>query len=282
MFSYGNYVESAKYISAQIGERKPEVLVVLGSGLGFLAGRAEDKVEIPYSEIPNFSVSTAPGHAGKLVIGNLGGVCAMIMQGRVHYYEGYSPEQIVFPVRTAKLLGVKSLLLTNACGAVNTEFKVGDIMAISDHIKLCAPNPLIGPNIDEFGPRFCDMTYTYSPVLRKDAKKIAKELEIGLREGVYFYFTGPQYETPAEIRAARTLGGDVVGMSTVYEAIAANHCGMDVLGFSLVTNMAAGVLDKRLDQDEVIRVAEEAKKDFSALVMGCLPFMGDKNGLHDK
>ena len=272
-FVYENYVESAEHIRRLMGERRPEVLLILGSGLGYLAEQVQDPVVIPYGEIPHFAVSTVSDHAGRFVIGTLGGRCVMVMQGRVHVYEGYSAEQTAYPVRVARLLGVHSLLVTNACGAINTSYAVGDIVLITDHIRLFAPDPLIGPNLSEFGPRCCDMTYAYTPSYREAARRAAAQAGIALREGVYFYFTGPQFETPAEIRAARLLGGDVAGMSTVPEVIVASHCGMKVLGFSLVTNMGAGVLEQKLDGAEVVAAAEAAGDRFSALVLGCLPLL---------
>ena len=271
MFTYENYVESAGFIRRRIGDFRPEILMILGSGLGYLGDLVEGAVTIPYGEIPHFAVSTAPDHAGRFVIGMLGGRRVMVMQGRMHVYEGYSAEQAAYPVRVARLLGVHSLLVTNACGAINTSFAVGDIMLIADHIRLFDPDPLIGCNLPEFGPRFCDMTYAYTPAYRAAAHQEARRLGMTLHEGVYFYFTGPQFETPAEIRAARMLGGDAAGMSTVPEVIAAAHCGIKVLGFSLVTNMAAGVLDKKLDGVDVLAAAEKAREGFSALVLGCLP-----------
>lgn len=268
MYVYDDYRAAAEEIKRRAPGAAPEVLVVLGSGLGFLADAAEESRAVDYADIPGFGRSTAPGHRGRLVLGTLGGRRAALMQGRVHGYEGYTMEQIAFPVRVARGLGAETLVLTNAAGAVNRAFAVGDIMLIRDHIKLAAESPLRGPNLGEFGPRFCDMTETYTPSLREKARDAAAALP--LREGVYMYFAGPQYETPAEIRAAATLGADAVGMSSVPEAIAARHCGMAVAGFSLVTNMAAGILDRPLDGDEVIAAAEAAKERFSALVLGLL------------
>ncbi len=271
MFTYEQYQESAAFLQKRLGEFQPELLLILGSGLGFLAGEVEGAVVIPYGEIPHFARSTAPDHAGRLVCGTLAGRRVMVMDGRFHIYEGYSAYQAAYPVRVAKLLGVQTMVVTNACGAINKSYQVGDVMLISDHIRLFDPNPLVGPNLPEFGPRFCDMTYAYDPACRKIAKEEADKLGMTLQEGVYFYFPGPQFETPAEIRAARVLGGDAAGMSTVPEVICANHCGIRVLGFSLVTNMAAGVLDQRLDGVDVLQAAERARDGFSALVRACLP-----------
>lgn len=272
-FTYEDYAESAAYIRRLTGDVRPEILLILGSGLGYLGELVEDPVIIPYGDIPHFAVSTAPDHAGRFVIGCLAGRRVMVMQGRMHIYEGYSAEQAAYPVRVARLLGVHSMLVTNACGAINTGFSVGDVMLITDHIRLFDPNPLVGPNIPQFGPRFCDMTYAYTPAYLEIARRTAGQAGIVLREGVYFYFPGPQFETPAEIRAARLLGGDAAGMSTVPEVIAASHCGMKVLGFSLVTNMAAGVLEQKLDGVDVVAAAQASRGQFSSLVLGCLPLL---------
>lgn len=273
MFTLEDYRRSAEELSARIGDRRPTVMVVLGTGLGDLAAEIQDAVVIPYGELPNFPVSTAPSHAGRFVCGTLAGVQVLAMQGRFHLYEGWTPEQAAFPVRVAHMIGVRSLLVTNAAGGIDRAFSVGDLMLITDHIKLQNFSPLTGANIDEFGPRFCDMTYAYAPAYQALARRKAAELGITLREGVYFFFAGPQFETPAEIRAARTLGGHAAGMSTVPEVIAANHCGMKVLGISLITNMAAGILPERLSDVDVAAAADRAGKNFSALVRACLPEM---------
>ena len=271
MIPYSHYVESAEYIRSKIGDFAPQVLMVLGSGLGYLAEEVENPVWIPYGEIPHFRQSTAPDHAGRFAIGMLAGVPVMVMQGRLHYYEGYTSQEVAYPVRVAKLLGVHSVVLTNAAGGVDLDYKVGDLMLMEDHIKFFDPDPLVGENLPEFGPRFCDMSFTYTPEYRAVAKEKAKELGIRLQEGVYFYCIGPQFETPAEIRAIRTLGANAVGMSTVHEAIAASHCGMKVLGVSLITNMAAGILQQKIDGAEVTAVANASKAQFSALLLACLP-----------
>lgn len=269
------YRESAAYIQQQIGGRKPKILMILGSGLGFMADEIEDAVSIPYEDIPHFKVSTVDGHAGKLVIGTLAGVQVAVMHGRMHCYEGYTPQEVSYPVRVAKLLGVNSLIVTNAAGAVNEDYNVGDLMLISDHIRLMGMSPLTGPNIEEFGPRFCDMSNVYTKEYRVIAHQKAEELGMKLHDGVYFYFAGPQFETPAEIRAARVLGADAVGMSTVFETTVASHCGMKVLGISLMTNMAAGIIpDSVLDGVDVLEAAEKAKESFSALIRACVPYMG--------
>lgn len=273
MFTYHDYEESAAFIRQQLGAFQPGVLVILGSGLGFLGDQVEDPVFIDYRDIPHFKASTAPGHKGRLVCGLLAGVPVMLMQGRMHYYEGYTPEEVAFPVRVAKLLGVEAMLVTNAAGAINTEFRVGDLMLISDHIRIMGESPLRGTNEEEFGPRFCDMTHTYDPAFRSVALKKGRELGLPMQQGVYFYFPGPQFETPAEVRLARTLGGHAAGMSTVYEATVANHCGIRTLGISLITNMGAGILNQKLSGEEVNETAERSKHSFAALVLACLPEM---------
>ena len=214
--------------------------------------------------------STAPDHKGRFVFGRLAGRNVAVMQGRLHAYEGWSFADAAYPVRVLRLLGAETLIVTNAAGAVNDAFDVGDIMLITDHIKFFAMSPLTGPNVEEFGPRFPDMTHVYTPALQAVARDAAKKLDLRLQEGVYMYFPGPQYETPAEIRAARLLGADAVGMSTVPETIVAAHCGMKVLGFTLCTNMAAGVLDQPLSGEEVIEAGKVAAPRFSALVKACL------------
>ena len=244
--------------------------MILGSGLGVLAEQIEEPIYIPYGEIPHFKTSTAPSHAGRFVCGKLGGKQVMAMQGRMHIYEGYSAEDVAYPVRVAKLLGVRSLIVTNASGGVNLNYKAGDLVALNDFIKLSYFNPLIGKNMGEFGVRFPDMTRVFDREYLKLAGEIASEQGITLREGVYFYATGPNYETPAEIRAFRSLGADVVGMSTVPECLAAAHAGMRILGISLVTNMAAGVLDKPLTEEEVLEEAGKAQVRFSRLILDFL------------
>lgn len=271
MIPYIHYQESAAYIRSKIGDFMPQVLLVLGSGLGYLAEEVENPVWIPYGDIPHFRTSTAPDHAGRFAVGMLNGVPVMVMQGRLHYYEGYTSQEVAYPVRVAKLLGVHTVVLTNAAGGVDLHYRVGDLMLIEDHIKLFDPDPLVGENLSEFGPRFCDMSFTYTLDYRAVAREKAQQLGIDLKEGVYFYCIGPQFETPAEIRAIRTLGGNAVGMSTVHEAITASHCGMKVLGVSLITNMAAGILQQKIDGEEVTAVAAASKDKFSALLLACLP-----------
>ena len=270
MFQYHHYTESADYIKGRLQGFSPAYLLILGSGLGVLAEQIEKPVYIPYSEIPHFKTSTAPSHAGRFVCGELGGKPVMAMQGRLHVYEGYTAEEVAYPVRVAKLLGVQTLIVTNATGGINLDYKVGDLVALNDFIKLSFPNPLMGKNIPEFGTRFQDMGRVFDREYIRLVKEIAGEQGLDLKEGVYFYATGPQYETPAEIRAFRTLGGDVVGMSSVHECICAAHAGMKTLGISLVTNMAAGVLDQPLSEEEVIREAEAARDRFSRLLLAFL------------
>lgn len=257
--------ESAQYIRERAGENINAGLV-LGSGLGELAEEIEDAVVIKYEDIPNFPVSTAPGHAGRLVIGKIKGIKVMAMQGRFHFYEGYEMDQVTFPIRVMSVLGVDTLVLTNAAGGVNTSFVPGDLMVIKDHINFTMKNPLIGKNLDEFGPRFPDMSETYSKRLIEKLKTIYAKNNIRFVSGVYMQFTGPSFETPAEIRMARALGADAAGMSTVPEAIVAKHCGMEVCGISCITNMAAGILDKPLTQEEVIETSNMVKDKFKAVI----------------
>ncbi len=269
-YTYANYQESAAYLRTRIGDFTPRVLMILGSGLGFLGDVVEDAVAVSYKDIPHFQVSTAPGHKGQLVFGKLSGTPVAVMQGRMHHYEGYSYEEVSYAVRVLRLLGAETMIVTNAAGCVNTAWDVGELMLITDHIKIFMESPLRGPNIEEFGPRFCDASHLYTPALRDLARKKAQALGVTLREGVYMYFPGPQYETPAEVRFARVAGADAVGMSTAPEVIVAGHCGMQVLGFTLLSNMAAGILDQPLCEGEVLRAAAEAKEKFSALVLACL------------
>lgn len=270
MYSYSDYCEAADTLRGRIGDFVPEVLLILGTGVGYLAEQVEDAVVVPFSEVPHQCVATNKSHVGNFVFGRLGGKNVVVMQGRIHIYEGYTAEQVAFPVRVAKLLGCNSLIVTNAAGAVNYNYRVGDIMLISDQIRLFDPDPLIGPNIPEFGNRWCDMSDVYTEEYRLIAKRVASELSMQIQEGVYFYFTGPQFETPAEIRAARILGADAIGMSTIPEAIAATHCGMKILGFSLLTNMAAGMVKMAYVPGEVTQTAEMVKDRFCTLVQRCL------------
>jgi purine-nucleoside phosphorylase len=243
-------------------EKTPKIGLILGSGLGVLADEIENPVKIPYNEIPDFPISTVEGHAGQLVFGLLNGVEVAAMQGRFHFYEGYSMDKVTFPVRVMKELGVNMLIVTNAAGGVNETFIAGDLMIITDHINNMGTNPLIGPNDSHLGVRFPDMSEAYSKELRATARDIAVRLNITVQEGVYFGNPGPVYETPAEIRMVRLMGGDAVGMSTVPEVIVARHSGMKVLGISCISNMAAGILDQPLSHDEVIETTERVKADF--------------------
>lgn len=269
-YTYEQYQESAAALEERLGDVRPKVLLILGSGLGSLGEAVENPIAIPYGQVPHMKRSTAPDHAGQFLFGRLSGQDVAVMQGRLHTYEGWSFQDVTYPVRVLRLLGAEKMVVTNAAGAVNTAFSAGDIMLITDHIKLFGHSPLRGPNLEAFGPRFPDMSHIYTPALQDIARQTAAELGIPLRQGVYMFFPGPQYETPAEVRAARILGADAVGMSTVPEAIVAAHCGMQVLGFTLCTNMAAGVLDQPLSSDEVLSAAAQAGPRFSALVKGCL------------
>ncbi len=267
------YDETADYLKDRIlaaGEALPETVIVLGSGLGKLAESIEKPLVIPYGEIRGFKVSTAVGHKGNLIVGALGGKKVMAMQGRFHYYEGYTMEEVTFPIRVMAKMGVKTVLVSNAAGAVNPDFRVGDLMVITDHINLM-PNPLVGPNKGEFGPRFPDMTEPYSLRLREIAQREARKLGITLREGVYVAGSGPTYETRAEYRMYRIIGGDACGMSTVPEVIVARHCGMEVFGMSVITNQSAdlgkGVVN---DGDDVVRAADLAADKMTRLFEGLI------------
>lgn len=263
LFEKSFYETAANYLKEKFPE-EPEIAMILGSGLGPLADQIENRIEVPYNEIPNFLVSTNPAHVGKLIYGDLAGKKVICMSGRFHAYEGYSMAQLTIPVRVMYLLGAKKLIVTNAAGAVNLSYKPGDIMIISDHLKFTLESPMCGPNIDDFGPRFFDASKIYTPELRKLARDCAKETDLTIQEGTYFFMTGPQYETPAEIRAIRVLGGDAVGMSTVTETLTAAHLGMPVLGFSVIGNMAAGILDQPLTDEEVIETGNMIASKFSA------------------
>ena len=257
--------EAADFIKKRIKD-SPEIGLILGSGLGVLADEIEDSVFIDYKSIPHFPVSTVEGHAGRMVIGKLNERAVLAFQGRFHYYEGYNMDKVVFPVRVMKLLGINNLLVTNASGGVNKRFKPGDLMIIKDHILFYTENPLRGSNLDELGPRFNDMSDAYNRNLRTLAKDAAEKARVEVQEGVYVFMGGPSYETPAEIRAVRVLGGDAVGMSTVPEVIAASHAGMRVIGISCITNMAAGILDQPLKHEEVMETADKVKSKFLKLV----------------
>ena len=269
-YTFAQYQESADFIRARLGGFAPKVAMILGSGLGYLGDQVEGAVTVPYGEIPYFKSSTAPGHKGRLVFGTLRGRNVAVMQGRMHHYEGYSYEEVGYAVRVLRLLGCDTLVVTNAAGGVNLDFQAGDLMLITDHIKIFMESPLRGENLPAFGPRFPDASHLYTPALQEVARTAARDLGIPLREGVYMYFPGPQYETPAEVRFARVAGADAVGMSTAPEVIVAGHCGMQVLGFTLVSNLAAGILDQPLSEQEVLDAAEACKDKFSRLVLACL------------
>lgn len=244
----------------------PKVAIVLGSGLGDYAEKIQVEAELSYSDIEGFPVSTVPGHAGKFIFGYVDKVPVVCMKGRVHYYEGYPMSDVVLPIRLMKLMGAEILFLTNAAGGVNTSFHAGDLMMIRDHIALFTPNPLLGANVEELGTRFPDMSNVYDFDLQEIIRKTAKENDIFIQEGVYTYLTGPSYESPTDIKALRVLGTDAVGMSTVPEAIAANHCGFKICGISCITNMAAGILKQPLNHKEVQETADKAAKSFQKLV----------------
>ena len=258
--------QSADYIVGRIGDEKVDIAIVLGSGLGDLADSLEDAVVVDYHDIPHFPVSTVPGHKGRLVAGRLEGRRVLCMQGRFHYYEGWSLQEVVYPVQTFHVMGIDRLFLTNAAGCVNTSWGPGNLMLITDHIKLMGDSPLRGHNPDGLGPRFFDMSTTWDKAAQDVARSAARKSGTTLREGVYMLFGGPQFETPAEVRLARILGADAVGMSTVPEAIAASHMGMRTLGISCLTNMGAGILDQKLNHEEVLETGERVKGAFTALV----------------
>ena len=273
-YTFADYRKAADVVAERLGDFQPEVAMIMGSGLGDMADLAENPIVIPYKEIPGFSVSTAPGHKGQLVFGTLAGKRVAVMQGRLHAYEGYTFEEVCFPLRVLRLLGCDKLVITNACGGVNFDFRVGDICLITDHIKFFMDSPLRGKNLDEFGTRFPDATHLYTPRLQEVARNVAKAQGMDLKEGVYMYVPGPSYETPAEIRAIRVLGADLVGMSTVPEVLAAGHAGMEVLGFSLVSNAAAGIVEgATLSEQEVLDAAAAAKERFSQLICDCVEAM---------
>jgi purine-nucleoside phosphorylase len=262
---YARVEHAARTIRARTTEQ-PRVALVLGSGLGGFADDFEDAVAIPYQEIPGFVPSTAEGHAGRLVIGKVDRASVLAMQGRVHFYEGYSLEEVTFPIRTFKLLGIKTLILTNAAGGITVELSQGALMVISDHLNLMGVNPLRGINDERFGPRFPDMSEVYSRELQEAVIEEAVEMGLDLRRGIYGALPGPSYETPAEIHMLRTFGADAVGMSTVPEAIVARQMGMEVLGISCITNMAAGISDQPINHEEVIETGQRVRAMFTQLL----------------
>lgn len=261
--------QTTAFIQQQLSQQ-PVVGLILGSGLGTLADDIQNETVIPYSNIPGFAKSGAIGHANELVIGELQGKVVLAMKGRFHYYEGFTMDEVTFPVRVMKALGIETLIVTNACGAINQHFKPGELMLIEDHINLTGQNPLIGPNNDALGTRFPDMSTVYDKDLRALAHQVANDQGFSLQKGVYAWWSGPTYETPAEIRMMRAIGADAAGMSTVPEAIVARHGNMRVLGISCLTNMAAGILDQPLNHQEVIDVAAQVNQKFTGLVKGVI------------
>lgn len=245
---------------------RPKTGLILGSGLGDFCDLLENVTEVPFSDIPDFPVATVAGHTGAFLFGTYQGTPVAVLRGRIHCYEGYTPQEVVMPVRLMAMLGVKTVILTNAAGGVNKAYKPGALMLLEDHINFCGANPLTGPNLDQLGPRFPDMSDVYCRQLRERVQELALAEQLPLEQGIYLMYGGPSYETPAEIRAFRTLGADAVGMSTVPEAIAANHCGMHVLGISCITNMAAGILPQKLSHAEVVEAAALAKPRFIRLL----------------
>ena len=261
-----DYKEAVSFIKEKIGDKKPQTAIILGSGLGVLKDDIQNKIILKYEDIPGFPISTVEGHAGELIIGELSGKEIIAMNGRFHYYEGYDIKQTVFPIRVFSLLGIKNIILTNAAGGINLDYKPGDFMVINDHLSFFAESVLRGKNEDEFGVRFPDMSDIYD---KEEIKKIKQVIEkhVGVaREGVYAYMKGPCFETPAEIRALRTLGADAVGMSTVPEAIVAKHSGMKIVAVSCITNMAAGVTNKKLSHEEVKETADRVKGQFKEII----------------
>ncbi|RKD72917.1 purine-nucleoside phosphorylase [Sinobaca qinghaiensis] len=274
-----NIIENVQKASSTIQSYtsiQPKIGLILGSGLGILADEIEEAVVIPYEKIPGFPVSTVEGHAGELVVGKLEGVAVAAMKGRFHYYEGYSMQEVTFPVRVMHMLGIEALFVTNAAGGINESFKAGNLMRIKDHINQMGANPLIGKNEESFGTRFPDMSNAYSERLAHIANKAAKELEIDLKEGVYAANTGPCYETPTEINMLRVLGADAVGMSTVPEVIAAAHSSIQVLGISCISNMAAGILDQPLSHDEVMETTTAVRAEFLSLMKNIVKRTGEE------
>jgi len=270
---YDRALRAAEQIRSQ-AQATPSIAVVLGSGLGAFADDLVDATAISYKDIHGFAQATVEGHAGKLVIGKAGDVSIAAMQGRFHFYEGYRLDDVTFPVRVMKLLGVQTLILTNAAGSLNTELTPGSLMMISDHINLMGVNPLIGPNEDRFGPRFPDLTSTYDPELQSLVIEEAKAMGIDMRRGVYAALSGPSYETPAEIHMVRTLGADAVGMSTVPEAIVARHMEMKIIGISCITNLAAGVSNRPIDHSQVMEIGQRVRGQFTELLRRVIAKIG--------
>jgi len=270
-FSQFDLAESAAHFLLTETKLRPAVGLVLGSGLGGFADALTDRTSIPYSRIPSFPRSTAIGHAGQMVIGMAGAVPVAVMQGRVHLYEGYTPEQVVFPTRVLGSMGIRSIVFTNAAGGINLDYQQGALVLIRDHINLQGKNPLVGPNDERFPPRFPDMTHAYSVGYRRMAQEVADRLGLKLHEGVYAGLLGPNFETPAEIHYLRTIGADLVGMSTVPEVLAARHMGIQVLAISCVTNMAAGILDQPITHEEVLETGLRVRGMLESLLRAVLP-----------
>ena len=276
-----NHSENVDRAVAYIRSRSsvtPSVGIILGSGLGDVVEAVEVEVAIPYSEIPGAVASTVVGHSGRMILGRANGVPVVVMQGRIHFYEGYGMDEVMFLSRVIGRLGIRSLIVTNAAGGVNTSYVAGDLMLISDHINFMGVNPLRGPNIESLGVRFPDMSEAYPETLRAIGRSVAASLSIPVKEGVYLALSGPSYETPAEIRAFRVLGADAVGMSTVPEVIAMSHMGIPVLGISCITNMAAGILKQKLTHQEVIDTTTRVQKQFTGLVLGVLAKLAGETG----
>lgn len=272
---YNDYTKILNFIKSKI-DFIPEISIVLGSGLGSFGDEIDIKYTLDYGDIEGFPISTVEGHKGRFIFGYVGNAPVVAMQGRVHYYEGYTMEQVVLPVRIMKLMGSKVIIFTNAAGGINFDFKAGDLMLIKDHISTFVPSPLIGRNISEFGDRFPDMSRVYNAELCNIIKQTAIDTGLTLKEGVYVQLSGPAYETPTEIKMLRTLGADAVGMSTVCEAITAVHCGMKVCGISLITNMASGVSDKPLSHKEVQKTADKSENNFKKLIKKAVINIYDK------
>jgi len=264
--NYSGKIENAvSYIRAKTSSI-PKIGLVLGSGLGDFTDKLSDAISVTYSEIPDFPLPTVEGHEGAFIFGNYEGIPVVALQGRLHYYEGYSQQEITMPVRIIRKLGVDTLIITNAAGGINLDYSAGALMLITDHINYSSGNPLIGQNHDEFGPRFPDVSDIYTKELRTKLKEEALHQGIKIKEGVYIMYSGPNYETPAEIRFFRTIGADAVGMSTVPEALIACHCGMKIIGISCITNMATGILEQKLNHKEVVEIASRVKPEFNKLV----------------
>ncbi len=261
--------EAVRFVRSKTS-MQPQVGVILGSGLGNVVDALEIETAIPYAEIPGAKASTVVGHQGRMILARVNRTPVVVMQGRIHFYEGHEMPEVMFLSRVIGRLGIRQLIVTNAAGGINTKFQAGDLMLISDHINLMGMNPLRGPNVDELGVRFPDMSEPYPASLRERAKEVARSLGQLVQEGVYLALSGPSYETPAEIRAFRTLGADAVGMSTVPEVIAMSQMGIPVLGISCITNMAAGILNQKLTHQEVMDTTARVQNDFTALVLGCL------------